>query len=151
MNGILLKWLIVVLLIPVLILLFYNRIEGLQGRLDDCLCVEAVSSAEHAGSGLSVRKAEIFHNRAGLKNDIEVIGPLRELNAVAKSTGQSIEELIEEITIWIPRLYYEQFLIQPGCIIILETKINEYGKAEVRFGVAMKCAPKNKLAAPVII
>ena len=86
-----------------------------------------------------------------MKDDIEVIEPLRELNAIARSDKESIEELIDHITIWIPRIYYRSFLLSPECIIVLETKINGEGRAEVRFGIAMACSDKAKLAKPITI
>ena len=86
-----------------------------------------------------IQKAKVFHNRKGLKNQIEIEDPLRELNAIAKTTSVTIEELIEKTSIWIPQLYWESFSVAPMCIIILEKKINEMEKAEIRFGVAMSC------------
>ena len=155
MNGMLQKWLLILVLIPILILLFFNRVEGLHAHQIENGPVDFVGEVScpsiHAGNGIAGPKAEVFHNRKGLKNDIEVIDPLRELNATAKSDKESIEELIEDITIWIPRIYYNNFLVYPGCIIILESKINDQGKAEVRFGVAMGCSHKSKLTAPITI
>ncbi|NNF47842.1 MAG: hypothetical protein HKP44_04515 [Desulfofustis sp.] len=154
MNGILQKWLLILLLIPILILLFLNRVEGLDGRQNKngyVISVSEVWCLGEIGNDLNTPSADVFHNRKGLKNDIEVRKPLRELNAIAKSESESIDELIEYITIWIPRIYHEQFLVYPECIIILETKINDEGRAEVRFGVAMECSHKSKLANPVTI
>ena len=155
MNGILQKLLLILVLIPILILLFFNRVEGLHAGQNEDVSVDFVTEASspwgYAGNGITIPKADVFRNREGLKNDIEVIEPLRELNAVAHSDGESIEELINAITIWIPRIYFEQFLVYPECIIILETKINDQGRAEVRFGVAMECSHKSKLTKPVTI
>ena len=155
MNGILQKCFLILILIPILILLFFNRVEGLNSRQNENWSVEYVSEIScphyHAGNGIAIPRAHVFHNRKGLKDEIEVIEPLRELNAVAQSDKESIEELIDDITIWIPRIYSEQYLVSPECIIILETKINDEGRAEVRFGVAMECAHKSKLAKPIII
>ena len=155
MDGMRYKLLFILLLIPILILLFFSRVEGLHGWRNELPSVESVSSdlffGEHAANGIIIRKADVFHNRKGLKNDIDVVKPLRELNAIAKTDSASIKELIEEITIWIPRIYYEQFLVFPECIIILESKINDQGRAEVRFGVAMECSYKSKLADPITI
>ncbi|RZW25668.1 MAG: hypothetical protein EX260_02280 [Desulfobulbaceae bacterium] len=154
MNGILQKWLLILLLIPILILLFLNRVEGLDGRQNkngSVISVSEVWCLGEIGNDLNTPSADVFHNQKGLKNDIEVRKPLRELNAIAKSESESIDELIEYITIWIPRIYHEQFLVYPECIIILETKINDEGRAEVRFGVAMECSHKSKLANPVTI
>ena len=155
MNGILQKWLLILVLIPILILLLFNPVEGLHahqiGKAPVYFSSEVSFPAAHAGNGIAGPKADVFHNRKGLKNDIEVIDPLRELNAIAKSDEESIEELIEDITIWLPRIYYDNFLVYPGCIIILETKINDQGRAEVRFGVAMECTDKSKLAQPITI
>lgn len=155
MDGIFQKWLFILILIPILILLFFTRVEGLHGQQNEITTVESVGNCfflgERAGNGIIVRKADVFYNRRGLKDEINVVKPLRELNAIAKSDSDSIEELIEEITIWIPEIYYEQFLVYPECIIILETKINDQGRAEVRFGVAMECPPKSKLVNPITI
>ena len=155
MNGMLQKWLLILVLIPILILLFFNRVEGLHAGQNQDVSVEYVSefssSCDYAGNGIAIHKAEVFRNRKGLKDEIEVIDPLRELNAIAHSDKESIEELIEDITIWIPKIYYEQFLVYPECIIILETKINDQGRAEVRFGIAMECPRKSKMANPITI
>ena len=155
MNGILLKWLLIIFLIPILTLLFFTRVGGLHALQLESAAVAWVNGASRhwvqAGNGITIPKADVFHNREGLKNDIEVIDPLRELNAIAHSDTESIEELIDDITVWIPRIYYEQFLVYPECIIILETKINAQGRAEVRFGIAMECSDKSKPASPVTI
>ena len=141
-DGILQKWLLVLILIPILILLLFTRVEGLDERQNEISPIESVSSSlilcERAGNDVIVRKVDVYRNRKGLKNDIKVVNPLKELNAIARSDSESIEELIEDITIWIPKIYYEQFLVYPECIIILESKINDEGRAEVRFGVAME-------------
>ena len=154
MNGMLQKWLFILFLIPILILLFFNRVEGLHARQVESGSMAAVSETSHhdyhAGNGI-IPRAQVYHNRKGLKDDIEVIEPLRELNAIARSDKESIEELIDHITIWIPRIYYRRFLLSPECIIVLETKINDEGRAEVRFGIAMECSDKAKLAKPITI
>ena len=155
MDGMLQKWLFILILIPILILLFFSRVEGLQRQQIEIPSVESGSCylflGERAGNGIIVRKVDVFHNRKGLKDDINVVKPLRELNALAKSDSDSIEELIKDITVWLPKVYYEQFLVYPECIIILETKINDQGRAEVRFGVAMQCSYKARLANPITI
>ena len=87
------------------------------------------------------QKATVFHNRKGLKEEIRIEGPLKELTAVSETKFETINELIEHISIWIPQMYRHYFLVKPRCIIILETKINEEGKSQVRFGVAMECVP----------
>ena len=155
MNGILQKWLLVFFLITILILLLFNQVEGGQCRQNEHGSVDLVNAVSSlmkcAGNGITIPRAHVFHNREGLKDELEIIEPLREVNAIAHSDEESIEELIDEITIWIPRIYYEQFLVSPGCIIILETKINDQGRAEVRFGIAMECIYTSKLAPPVTI
>ncbi len=155
MNGILQKWLLIFLLIPFLILLFFNRVEGLEGRQTEYSSAWLVSNVScpwvHAGKGITIPRADVFHNRKGLKNDIEVIEPLREMNAIARSDKETIEELIEDIAIWVPKVYFQHFLVQPECIIILESWINAEGRAEVRFGVAMECAYRARLAEPLSI
>jgi hypothetical protein len=155
MNGMLQKWLLILFLIPILILLLINRVEGLHARQVQSGSIVAVREIPyphyHAGNGIIMPRAHVYHNRKGLKDDIEVIEPLRELNAIAHSDKQSIEELIDDITFWIPKIYYRRFLVYPECIIVLETKINDEGRAEVRFGLAMECAHKAKLANPITI
>ena len=93
----------------------------------------------------------VFRNTKGLNDKITIIGPLRDLNAIAKTNTETIDELINQVSAWIPKFYYDTFLVNPKCIIILETKINTVGKAEVRFGVAMKCTPKLRLPNPISI
>jgi hypothetical protein len=88
------------------------------------------------------QKVEIFRNNKGLRDQIKIHGPIKEMNAISRTKTETIEELIEDISLWIPKLYGDQFSINPRCIIILETKINEDDKAEVRFAVAMECLPK---------
>ena len=155
MHGILQKWLFILFLISILILLFINRVEGLHGWQNQTFSAGAVSEpfcpCDCAGNPINTPKAAVFHNRKGLINEIEVVDPLRELNAIANSDNESVEELIDDITIWIPRIYHEQFLVYPECIIILDTKINDDGRAEVRFGVAMGCSHKSKLTTPTTI
>ena len=92
-----------------------------------------------------IQKAQVFYNRKGLKEDILIEGCLRELSAISETKEESIEQLIEHVSVWIPRLYNDNFLVNPRCIIILETKINEEERAEVRFGVAMKCTARSQV------
>ena len=92
-----------------------------------------------------IQKAQVFYNRKGLKEEIIIEGCLRELRATSETKEESIEQLIEHVSVWIPKLYNDNFLINPRCIIILETKINEDEKAEVRFGVAMKCTARSQV------
>lgn len=89
-----------------------------------------------------IQKADIFRNEKGLRDKITIQGPIKEMNVISKTKTDTIEELIEDISLWIPQMYREQFSINPRCIIILETKLNEDEKAEVRFAVAMECRPK---------
>ena len=154
MNGILQKWLLILLLIPILVLLFLTRIDGADTHLNGKPGLAPSQSLLCSGPGaavMSLGRADVFYNHEGLKNKIEIFEPLRELTATAKSAGQSMEELINDITISVPMIYYEQFLVQPGCIIILDTRINAEGRAEVRFGVAMQCTHRAKLAEPLSI
>ncbi|MGI9535569.1 MAG: hypothetical protein ACR2PB_00760 [Desulfocapsaceae bacterium] len=92
-----------------------------------------------------IQKAQVFYNRKGLKDEIKIEGCLRELRAISRTKGESIEELIEHVSVSIPQLYNDNFLVNPRCIIILETKTNKEEKAEVRFGVAMKCTAKSRV------
>ena len=85
------------------------------------------------------QKAKVFHNKEGLKDEIRIEGPLRELTVISKTKSETIDELIKQVSIWIPEMYSDYFLVNPRCLIILEARINEEGRAEVRFGVAMKC------------
>ena len=82
----------------------------------------------NATSKIISYKAEVFYNRKGLKNEINIFNPLRELNAIAKNETETIDELIEQISEWVPSLYYGQFLVNPKCIIILEKKSIMMGK-----------------------
>ena len=100
---------------------------------------------EYSAKDLISHHAHVFYNRIGLKDEISIYHPLRELRAVAPSKTETVEDLIENLSIWVPTIYYEQFLVYPRCIIILETGINDDGKAEVRFGVAMECTYKSTL------
>jgi len=107
--------------------------------LKDEKITKALSTSEDNSNDVVVQKTQVFHNKNGLKDDILIDGPLKELNAISKTKEESIEELIEHVSVWIPKMYSEIFLVEPRCIIILEKKINAEEKAEVRFGVAMKC------------
>lgn len=90
-------------------------------------------------------QAYVFRNTKGLNDKINIIGPLRDLSAIAKTNTETIDELINQVSVWIPKFYYNKFLVNPKCIIILETKINNDGKAEIRFGVAMQCTLRSQL------
>jgi hypothetical protein len=48
-------------------------------------------------------------------------------------------------------MYSKEFSVTPKCIIVLETKINKDGMAEVRFGVAMECTPKSHVTEVIYI
>ena len=104
----------------------------------------SLSISEKTPNKIVIRKAKVYHNNEGLKDEINIEGHLRELNAISKTKEESVEELIEHISIWIPKMYRERFHVNPRCIIILESKINEEEKAEIRFGVAMKCITKSQ-------
>ena len=155
MNGIIQKWLSPFLCIPLLLFVFLNQGEKLhawQNELVDAdLDSEKVIVYYNAANESGTCKARVFHNRKGLKNEINIFNPLMELHAIAKNKTETIDELIEQISVWVPSLYYEQFLVSPECIIILETKINTDGRTEVRFGVAMKCTSKVRLPNPTSI
>ena len=155
MNGIIKKWLYLFLCIPLLLFVFLKEDEKLydwQNELVDISLENVELTVYHnAANKNGTCKAHVFHNREGLRNEINIFNPLRELNAIAKNETDTIDDLIEQISVWVPSLYYEQFLINPECIIILETKINMDGRAEVRFGVAMKCTPKLRLPNPISI
>ena len=155
MDGIIQKWLYAFLCIPLLLFIFLNQGEKLHNwqneLVDTSLDSEALIVYDNAANENGTCKAQVFHNRKGLKNEINIFNPLRELNAIAKNKTETIDELIEQISAMVPSLYYEQFLVNPECIIILETKINSDGRAEVRFGVAMKCTSKFRLPNPISI
>ena len=149
MKGIHQKWTVHLLLCSLLALIFLNQFaehqsyQSVSGTTE--FEIHVLQNSENNVSELSSYKAKIFFNRKGLKKEINVFSPLREFNAIAKTDTETIEDLIEQISVWIPKLYREQFLVNPKCIIILETKLNNDGKAEVRFGVAMGCTPKFQL------
>ena len=155
MNGIIQRWLYPFLCIPLLLFVFLKQGEKLHSWQNELvetnLEYEELIVYHNAANKSSTCKAQVFHNRKGLRNEINILNPLRELNAIAKNETDTIDELIEQISVWVPSLYYEQFLVNPECIIILETKINTDGRAEVRFGVAMKCTPKLRLPNPISI
>lgn len=146
MNGIPKKLLFPLLFFPFLVFVFLNQFDKHRSwqnlRVNTEFASEQLVAYHNAASKIISYKAEVFYNRKGLKNGINIFNPLRELNAIAKDETETIDELIEQISAWVPSLYYDQFLVNPKCIIILETKINSDGKAEVRFGVAMKCTQK---------
>jgi hypothetical protein len=100
------------------------------------------NAPEYSSDRIIIQKAKVFHNKEGLKDEIRIEGPLRELTVISKSKSETIDELIEQVSIWIPKMYSDCLLVNPRCIIILETRINEEERAEVRLGVAMKCTPK---------
>ena len=105
----------------------------------------SLSTSENVSNEVAIQKTQVYYNKKGLKDEILIECPLRELNAISKTKGETIEKLIEHVSVWIPQMYSDIFLVNPRCIIILEAKINEEGKAEVRFGVAMKCTIKSQV------
>jgi len=109
------------------------------------------SSHDHTVSGPVTQKAKVFYNTKGLGKEIIIEDPLRELEATSHSPSETTDELIEKIALWIPKMYRQNFLINPKCIIILETKINHENKAQVRFGVAMRCTPRHQSYQPECI
>lgn len=155
MNGIPQKLLSSLLFTPFLLFVFLNQFDTHHSsqsvRVNTEFAGEESIAYHIAASRIISYKAEVFYNRKGLKNEINIFNPLRELNAIAKNETETIDELIEQISEWVPSLYYEQFLVNPKCIIILETKINNDGKAEVRFGVAMKCTQRLQLPTTINI
>jgi hypothetical protein len=100
------------------------------------------AGSENVPDRIVIQKAKIFHNKKGLKDEIKIECPLRELRAISKSATETIEDLVEQTSRWIPKMYRDNFSINPMCIIILEQKINENNRAEIRFGVAMRCTAK---------
>ena len=90
-------------------------------------------------NGTVFPKATIFHNNKGLKDEIIIEGPLAELRSMSKLKEETIDELIEQTSIWVPQIYRDNWGIDPKCIIILEKKKNDNGMSEIRFGIAMKC------------
>ena len=146
MSGMLQKVLLILLLIPLLLLVFFIQTAELQYSqnrkgVSECYLMDRTIS----------QQTLVFHNRKGLGNEIDICDPLRELTAIAPSKAETVEELIKDISIWIPNLYYQQFMVYPTCIIILETGRNDDGKAVVRFGVAMECTYKSRIADPLSI
>ena len=115
---------------------------GISGKLMEQADTDILSMTQHLPASPAIQKAKVFYNKKGLKDEINIEGPLRELNAISKTNTESIETLIEDVSIWVPQMYNQRFSVSPRCIIILEKKINKDGKAEVRFGVAMECTPK---------
>ena len=140
------KWLFLLLLTALFLLLYPSQVTPQEiAQFSDFTGYEdarPLTIAENILDEVDTRKAQVFHNIKGLKDEILIEGHLRELNAVSKTREQSIEELIDHVSVWIPKLYRDTFWVNPECIIILEAKINQEEKAEVRFGVAMKCTVK---------
>ncbi len=149
MNGMLQKVLLILVLIPLLLLVFFIQTAELQifqsGKGSTDYESEPLYAREYSAKDLITHHAQVFFNRIGLKDEINIYHPLRELRAVATSKAETVEDLIENISICVPNIYFEQFLVYPRCIIILETGKNDDGKAEVRFGVAMECTYKSIL------
>jgi len=143
------KWLFLILLIALFLLLYPSQLTpqifGQFRELKGEECVWPLPISENLLNEVVIQKAQVFRNRKGLNEEISIEGHLRELNAVSKTREESIEELIEHVSVWIPKLYSDNFLVTPRCIIVLETKRNEEEKAEVRFGVAMKCTAKSQV------
>ena len=113
-------------------------------------CQGYVYSGENSGSTVT-QKAKIFDNKKGLRDKTIIQTPLREFNAVSETSTDTVEELIEQVSIWVPRMYWEKFSINPMCIIILDKKINTSDRAEIRFGVALKCLPRLNAAETINI
>lgn len=139
------------LLLTTLLLVFYPSQLAAQKTGQSGVLMEKegdrvlLNRSENVLNEAVIHKAQVFYNRKGLKEDILIEGCLRELSAISETKEESIEQLIEHVSVWIPKLYNDNFLVNPRCIIILETKINEEGRAEVRFGVAMKCTAKSQV------
>ena len=140
------KWSFLLLPTALCLLLYpFQLAPQTNGQFREIRAEEAASPlsiSENILSDVVLQKAQVLYNRKGLKDEILIEGCLRELRVTSKTKEESIEELIEHVSVWIPKLYSDNFLVNPRCIIILETKINEAEKAEVRFGVAMKCTAK---------
>ena len=143
------KWSFLILITTLFLMLSPSQVASQKNEqlreLKDEKVTKSLSTSENASNEVVVRKVQVFHNKNGFKDEILIEGPLRELNAISKTKEESIEDLIEHVSVWIPKMYCEIFLVKPRCIIILETKINEEEKAEVRFGVAMKCTAKSQV------
>ena len=140
------KWSFLLLITTLFLMLSPSQVASQKNeqlrKLKDEKVTKSLSTSEKTSNEVVVQKTQVFHNKNGLKAEILIEGPLRELNAISKTKEESIEELIEHVSVWIPKMYNEIFLVKPRCIIVLEARINEEGRAEVRLGVAMKCTPK---------
>lgn len=62
------------------------------------------AGSENVPDRIVIQKAKIFHNKKGLKDEIKIECPLRELSAISKSATETIEELVEQISSWIPKM-----------------------------------------------
>lgn len=117
-----------------------------QGTSNTISSVETNSfEADFIAAETLTQKANVFYNKNGLSNEIIIEEPLREMRATSRTDRETMEELIENISIWVPRMYRQNFCINPRCIIILERTINRENRAEVRFGVAMRCTSRRQL------
>lgn len=140
------KWSFLLLITTFFLMLSPSQVASQKNEqlhdLKDEKVTKSLSTSENTSNEVVVQKAQVFHNRIGLKDEILIEGPLKELNAISRTKEESIEELIEHVSIWIPKMYSDCFFINPRCIIILEVRINKEGRAEARIGVAMKCTPR---------
>lgn len=143
------KWSFLLLITALFFLLSPSQIASQKNvhlrELEEEKVSRPLSASENVSNEVAIQKAQVFYNKKGLKNEIFIECPLRELNAISKTKEDSIEKLIEHVSVWIPKMYSDIFMVKPRCIIILEAKINEEEKAEVRFGVAMKCTVKSQV------
>jgi hypothetical protein len=155
MNNARLKWFLI-LLMP-LLYLWMSISQGAPQQIEETKKLlepngtDWCITEEYTSDEPCHEKAKVFRNKKGLKSQINIVGPLREMNAVSRTKTETVEELIEDISIWIPQMYRQRFSVNPRCIIVLETKVNEAGKAEIRFGVAMECTPKQSASKIIFI
>lgn len=155
MSDLKLKWFFFILISALCLLISsYKGVSQESGRSRKLLEANGADSLIRHECNLGkpdIQKAKIFLNQKGLRDQIKIEGPLKEMNTISRTKTKTIEQLIEDIAQWIPKMYREQYSVNPRCIIILETKINENEKAEVRFAVAMECSPKLRSTKPIRI
>ena len=72
------------------------------------------SKSENIPNKVGIQKAKIFHNKTGLKEEIEIEGHCIELIAISRIKEQSVEELIEHVSVWIPKCSASILWFIPG-------------------------------------
>lgn len=60
---------------------------------------------------IAIQKDKVFDNEKGLISEIQIEDHLRELNAISKTKEETIEELIEHVSVWIP-LKERRYVVQ---------------------------------------